>query len=61
MGVETFIYNFDEEVYGNYLRVNLYEFLRRELKFDSVSELKIQMSKDIEKGKLWHRKYCELL
>ncbi len=61
MGVETYIYNFDGNLYGDYLRVNLYEFLREEHKFNSVEELKIQMAKDIERGRLWHRNCCDLL
>ena len=48
IGVETYIYDFDEDVYGKYIDVRLLEFKRPEMKFDSVEELKEQMKKDIE-------------
>ena len=56
IGVETYIYNFDDEIYGDSLYVSLCEFLRPEKKFESVQALKEQMAKDIEKGRRWHKK-----
>lgn len=47
VGVETFIYDFDEDIYGQAIEVKLLEFRRPEMKFDSVEELKAQMEKDI--------------
>ena len=47
VGVETYIYDFDEDVYGKFLEIKLCEFMRPEMKFDSIDELKAQMQKDI--------------
>ena len=47
VGVETFIYDFDKDVYGKMIEVRLLEFKRPEMKFDSVEELKKQMQSDI--------------
>ena len=54
MGVETYIYDFDEDVYGEELEVYLLKFKRPEMCFDGVDALKRQMAKDIEEGKIWH-------
>ena len=54
MGVETYIYEFDEEVYGEELEVYLLSFKRPEMRFDSVDDLKAQMTKDISAGKKYH-------
>ena len=48
--VETFLYNFNQDVYGNRAGVRLLGFLRPEMKFNSIDELKAQMKKDIEAG-----------
>ncbi len=48
VGVETYIYDFDEDVYGRQIEVRLHEFIRPEMKFDSVEALKKQMTSDIE-------------
>lgn len=48
VGVETYIYDFDADVYGKDIEVKLLEFKRPEMKFASVDELKAQMTKDIE-------------
>ena len=51
MGVETYLYDFSEEIYGKEITVNLLEFKRPEMKFSSVGQLKEQMQKDIAEGK----------
>jgi len=48
--VETFLYNFNQDVYGNRANVRLFEFMRPEMKFEGIDELKRQMKKDIEEG-----------
>ncbi len=55
-GVETYIYDFDQNVYGNEIRVSLLQFARPEQRFASVEELKQQMLRDIENGRKWHAK-----
>ncbi len=52
MGVETYLYDFNEDIYGREITVNLLGFKRPEMKFDSVEELKRQMEKDIAEGKM---------
>ena len=49
-GVETFLYNFNQDVYGDMAQVRLYSFKRPEQKFESVEALKAQMKADIEAG-----------
>lgn len=46
-GAETFIFDFDQNVYGEYIVVELYYHVREEMKFDSIEHLKEQMEKDI--------------
>jgi len=45
--VETFILDFDEDIYGQEMRIELLERLRGELRFESVDDLVAQMHKDI--------------
>lgn len=47
VSVETYIYDFDADLYGQFIEVVLHEFTRPEMKFDSVDALKAQMEKDI--------------
>ncbi len=55
MGVETFIYNFNQDVYGAELEVFLLHFKRPERRFDSVEALKAQMTADIAAGREYHQ------
>ncbi len=48
--VETYIYNFNQTIYGSYATVKLYHFRRPEMKFADISQLKAQMKQDIEAG-----------
>lgn len=48
VGVETYIYDFDKDVYGEYARIALERFVRPEMKFDSLEALKEQIQSDIE-------------
>ncbi|KAA3596253.1 MAG: bifunctional riboflavin kinase/FAD synthetase [Calditrichaeota bacterium] len=45
--VEVFIFDFDEEIYGENLRLSLVEKIRSEKKFDGIEELKSQIQKDV--------------
>lgn len=48
---ETNIFDFDDDVYGKRITVKLLHFLRKEIKFDTIEELRSQIDSDIEKGK----------
>lgn len=52
MGVETYLYDFHEDIYGREITVNLLKFKRPEKKFDSVEALKKQLEADIAEGKM---------
>lgn len=46
--VESHILDFDEDIYGEYIRVSFAKRLRGDIKFDSMEELKNQIQHDIE-------------
>lgn len=46
-GVETYIFDFYDDLYGKIIEIDLYRFERPELKFDSVEQLKEKMEEDI--------------
>lgn len=48
--METHIVGFDGDLYGQTVRVALREFIRGEMKFDGLDELKSQIQKDIKKA-----------
>ena len=57
IGVETHIFDFQEDLYGKEIDVELLSFLRGERKFGSIAELKEQMNRDIERGKEYLKDY----
>lgn len=46
--VESHILGFDEDIYGEYIRVSFAKRLRGDIKFNSMEELKNQIQNDIE-------------
>lgn len=50
--VETFIFDFDREIYGKTLHVRPVARLRSEAKFSNIEELKAQMEKDCNQAKM---------
>jgi len=46
--LETHILDYDGDLYGKRLRVRLKTFLRPEVRFDSLDELKTQIQTDVE-------------
>lgn len=54
IGVETYIYEFDKEVYGKTAVVQLLKFKRAEMRFENLEALKNQMMEDIDEGRHFH-------
>lgn len=67
MGVESYLYDFDENVYGRQAEVYLHAFHRPERRFENVEMLKKQLQQDIAAGAEWKpgknnsEKYCKIL
>lgn len=55
--VETFIIGFDQDIYGEELRIDLLARLRGEEKFDSAEALIAQMDRDVEAAQAYFRKH----
>ena len=51
LGVETYLFNCNEDLYGQESEVRFYKYLRPERKFDSLQELKKQLDLDVISGK----------
>ena len=47
VGVETYLYDFDEDIYDTFITVRLLDFVRPEKKFDGLEALKAQLQEDI--------------
>lgn len=56
VGAETYIFDFDGDVYGANIEVQLLTFVRPEKKFESLDALKAQLEKDKEYGLEYLRK-----
>lgn len=55
-GVETYLFNCDENLYEKEAWVEFYHFVRPECKFDSVEELKEQIQRDASTGRKYFQK-----
>ncbi len=51
ISAETHIFDFNQDIYGKPIKVNLLRFLREEKKFSGPEELSKQIAADIEKAK----------
>ncbi|MCR5656669.1 MAG: riboflavin biosynthesis protein RibF [Butyrivibrio sp.] len=51
VSVETYIYDFEDDLYGKYLEIALLTFHRSEQKFPTVEALKAQMNQDLQAGR----------
>lgn len=54
ISVETFLYDFDKDMYGKEIVTELLHFKRPEQKFSDIQELKLQMERDIAEGRIYH-------
>ncbi len=48
---ETHIFDFDQDIYGKPIKVNLLRFLRSEKKFSGIKELAAQIGEDVSQAK----------
>ncbi|MEM9420958.1 MAG: riboflavin biosynthesis protein RibF [Pseudomonadota bacterium] len=51
--LEAHLFNFDDDLYGSPLAVDLLHFLRPEQKFDSIDSLKAQIATDSDTAQAW--------
>ncbi len=56
-GLETYIFDFDKDIYGEEIEVQLLNYERPEQKFASLDELAKQMKRDEEYGRAYVKKY----
>lgn len=56
ISVETYLYDFDKDMYGKEIVTELLHFKRPEQKFEHLDALRLQMGKDIEEGRIYHQK-----
>ena len=49
--VETYIFDFDGDLYGKYIRIEFFKFIRGEKKFESTEKLSAQIARDVEATK----------
>lgn len=56
LSVEAHIFDFDEDIYGKVIMVQILENIRKEVKFNSVAELKEQINSD---SKFWRKRIDE--
>ena len=55
--IETYIYDFDENIYGDYVTLTFKERIRGEIKFDNLGDLVAQIKSDIRNIHTRYRKY----
>ena len=53
LGVETYLYECDRDLYGKFCKVELLAYQRPEMKFDSFESLKAQIQSDVHNGELY--------
>ena len=55
--IETHIFDFDKEIYGEKISVEFIKHTRPEKKYDSIDELKAQIEKDSIGARAYHRQH----
>ncbi|WP_250278496.1 bifunctional riboflavin kinase/FAD synthetase [[Clostridium] colinum] len=48
--IETYIFDFNQDLYNKYIEVYFYEWVRSVKKFNGIDELKRQISKDVDRA-----------
>ena len=59
IGVETHLFDFDEEIYGEYIVTWLLHYIRPEMKFDSLEALVSQLNQDEISGRAYFGDICQ--
>jgi riboflavin kinase/FMN adenylyltransferase len=49
--LETYLFDFDKEIYGRYVEVRFKQKIRDEIRFQSLEQLKAQIEKDVAEAK----------
>ncbi len=57
INIETHIFDFDRDIYGEGLIIYFLDYIRDEVKFSSVNDLVIQIQKDVSSAKNIHKSY----
>ena len=57
LGVETYLFDCEEDLYGEPCRVEFFHYSRPEKRFSSIEALKEQLMKDAEKGKAYFQSF----
>ena len=60
VGAETYLYDGNQELYSRQIRVRLLHYERPEVKFASIDELKLQIERDVSRGREYFREYWDL-
>lgn len=61
IGVETHLFDFDEEIYGEKVVTQLLHFLRPEMRFDSLEALVTQLRQDAAAGRAYFGDICQYI
>lgn len=56
--IETYIFDFDEDIYGDVIRVRFIYRIRDERKFNGPEELKLQISKDVLRARNFFERHA---
>ena len=48
---ESYLFDFKDEIYGKQIKIYFNDFLRPELKFETIEQLKIQIQNDVEQAR----------
>ena len=59
MGLESYLYDFDQQIYGEPIEVYLLGFRRPEQQFESVEALRAQLQEDIAAGEAYSHRYSK--
>ena len=59
IGVETHLFDFNEEIYGEYIVTWLLHYIRPEMKFESLEDLVEQLRQDEREGRAYFGEICQ--